>query len=118
MNPFFLILIGLVGGIIGGVFGVGGGIIVVPALVFFFGFTQHMAQGTMLATLLLPSFVFAVWTYYKAGNINIMAALLVSAGMMAGSILGARYAQHLSAPALKIMFGVLMIISGLKVIFW
>jgi uncharacterized membrane protein YfcA len=111
-----LIVIGIAGGMIGGVFGVGGGVIVVPALVIGFGFTQHLAQGTMLATLLLPSFVFAVWTYYKAGHINWPAALLVSVGMMLGSVLGARYAQSLPAPVLKKMFGCLLVLAGIKLI--
>ena len=112
------VVIGFAGGVIGGVFGVGGGIIIVPALVLGFGFTQHLAQGTMLATLLLPSFIFAAWKYYQAGNINIPAALLVSLGMMAGAVIGATYAQGMSAPLLKKMFGVLMILGGLKLMIW
>ncbi len=118
MNIVLLLIVGVAGGVIGGVFGVGGGIIVVPALVLGFGFAQHLAQGTMLATLLLPSFAFAVWTYHKAGNINWQAALLVSVGMMIGSILGAKYAQQIPAPVLKKMFGILMVVGGLKLIFW
>lgn len=118
MNMFLLMIVGIAGGIIGGVFGVGGGIIVVPALVFGFGFAQHQAQGTMLATFLLPSFVFAVWTYHQAGHINWQAALLVSVGIMIGSMLGAKYAQQIPAPMLKRMFGILMVVLGLKLIFW
>jgi uncharacterized membrane protein YfcA len=72
----------------------------------------------MLATLLLPSFIFAAWKYYQAGNINIPAALLVSAGMMAGSVIGASYAQGMPAPLLKKIFGVLMVLAGAKLIFW
>ena len=112
------ILIGIIGGLIGGTFGVGGGIIIVPALVLGFGLTQQMAQGTMLATLLLPSFIFAVWTYYKAGNVNIPIAIFVSLGMMAGAVLGAKYAQSVPPLLLKKLFGVLMIIIGLKLIIW
>ncbi len=118
MNPVLMLAVGVAGGLIGGVFGVGGGIIVVPVLVMFMGFSQHLAQGTMLATLLLPSFVFAVWTYYKAGHIHWPAAILVSLGMMIGSVLGARYAQTVPAPILKKMFGLLMIVSGIKLVFW
>jgi uncharacterized membrane protein YfcA len=118
MSPVLYILVGMAGGLIGGVFGVGGGIIIVPALILGFGFTQHMAQGTMLATLLLPSFIFAVWKYYQAGNINIPAALLVSLGMMIGSVVGAGYAQNMSAPLLKKLFGGLMVLIGMKLIFW
>jgi uncharacterized protein len=116
--PFLgYILVGIAGGMIGGVFGVGGGIIIVPAMILGFGFTQHMAQGTMLATLLLPSFIFAVWKYYQAGNINIPAALLVSLGMMLGSVVGAHFAHSMSAPLLRKLFGVLMVIVGLKLFF-
>ncbi len=118
MPPVLYILVGFAGGVIGGVFGVGGGIIIVPALILGFGFTQHMAQGTMLATLLLPSFIFAVWKYYQAGHINIPAAILVSLGMMVGSILGASYAQTMSGPLLKKLFGILMVVVGMKLIFW
>jgi len=118
MHYLFFILIGILGGIIGGTFGVGGGIIVVPALVLGFGFAQHLAQGTMLATLLLPSFAIAVWTYHKVGNINWLAAVLISVGMALGSVVGASYAQSLPAPILKRMFGVLMVLGGLKLILW
>jgi uncharacterized membrane protein YfcA len=118
MPLILYVLIGMVGGVIGGVFGVGGGIIIVPALILGFGFTQHMAQGTMLATLLLPSFVFAVWKYHQAGQINIPAAILVSLGMMAGSIVGASYAQTMSGPLLKKLFGVLMVLVGMKLMLW
>ncbi|MBF0619309.1 MAG: sulfite exporter TauE/SafE family protein [Candidatus Omnitrophica bacterium] len=117
MHYILLLMLGVAGGIIGGVFGVGGGIIIVPVLILGFGLTQHMAQGTMLATLLLPSFVFAVWTYHKAGNINWPIALLVSLGMMFGAILGAMYAQALPAPTLRGAFGALLVVIGLKLIF-
>jgi uncharacterized membrane protein YfcA len=118
MHPVLFVLMGIAGGLIGGVFGVGGGIIIVPALILGFGFTQHMAQGTMLATLLLPSFIFAVWKYYQAGQINIPAAILVSLGMMIGSVIGAGYAQTMSGPLLKKLFGILMVLVGMKLIFW
>ncbi|MBF0485981.1 MAG: sulfite exporter TauE/SafE family protein [Candidatus Omnitrophica bacterium] len=117
MYYFLLVVLGIAGGIIGGAFGVGGGIIIVPALILGFGFSQHLAQGTMLATLLLPSFAFAVWMYFKAGHINWHVALLVSLGMMIGSVLGAHFAQSLPAPTLKKMFGVLVLLAGLKLIF-
>lgn len=118
MNIMALLMIGLFGGVIGGLFGVGGGVIVVPALVFFLGFSQHMAQGTMLFTFFVPSFALAVWTYYKAGNVDIPSALLVALGMFIGAFLGARFAQQLPVDLLKKLFGVLVVIVGLKLIFW
>ncbi|MBF0123419.1 MAG: sulfite exporter TauE/SafE family protein [Candidatus Omnitrophica bacterium] len=117
MQFILFVLLGLLGGFIGGLFGVGGGIIVVPILVLIFGFTQHMAQGTMILTFILPSFILAAWTYYKAGHINIPVALMVAAGMILGTFLGAKYAHALPTPILKRMFGVLMLVLSLKLIF-
>ncbi len=111
-----LILLGLAGGFVGGMFGIGGGVLVVPALVLFFGFSQHMAQGTMIMTFILPSFLLAAWTYYKAGNVNLPVALLIALGMLAGTFLGATYAHTLSTPVLKKCFGALVIVVGLRMI--
>jgi uncharacterized membrane protein YfcA len=112
------ILIGIVGGLIGGVFGVGGGILIVPALVLGLGFSQHLAQGTMMVIFLLPTSILGFWAYYKAGHTNIPAALLIAAGMVAGTALGSVYAQAIPGTTLKKMFGVLMIVGGLKLILW
>lgn len=117
--PFvFYVLIGVIAGLVSGLFGVGGGIIVVPLLVMLFGFSQHMAQGTMIATFVLPTFLLAAWKYYQAGNMNIPAAVLVSLGMVLGSMISASYVQTMPAPLLKVLFGVLMVVMGVKLIFW
>jgi uncharacterized membrane protein YfcA len=118
MQYLLYILIGILGGLIGGVFGVGGGIIIVPALALLCGFSQHLAQGTMMVIFLLPTSILGFWVYYKAGHINIPAALVVALGMVLGTLWGSMYAQTLSGPILKKMFGLLMILSGLKLIFW
>jgi uncharacterized membrane protein YfcA len=118
MQYALYLLIGAIGGIVGGVFGVGGGIIIIPALVLGLGFSQHLAQGTMMAIFLLPTSILGFWVYYKAGHINIPAAILVAIGMVAGTALGSVYAQTVPGPILKKMFGALMIVGGLKLIFW
>lgn len=102
----------------GGTFGVGGGVIVVPLLVMAFGFSQLVAQGTMIATFVLPSFLLAAWMYYKEGSINVPAACLIATGMLLGTFLGAKFAHTLPAPALKKAFGVLVVLIGLKLILW
>ena len=118
MHYIFYILIGIAGGIIGGVFGVGGGIIIIPALVLLCGFSQHLAQGTMMVIFLLPTSILGFWAYYKAGHINVPAALMVAVGMVLGTMWGSIYAQTVPGPILKKMFGALMIIGGIKLIFW
>jgi uncharacterized membrane protein YfcA len=117
MNIFLLLMIGVVGGLIGGIFGVGGGIIIIPLLVFLLGFSQHLAQGTMVFIFLLPTSIFGFWAYYKAGHIDIPAAILVAVGMVAGTWIGAIHAQTLPAPVLKRLFGILMLMGSLKLIF-
>ena len=84
------ILLGLVAGVLSGLIGIGGGIIIVPALVLLFGMTQHNAQGTTLALLIPPIGILAAWTYYKAGYVDIRVAALVAFGFFAGKI-GKRY---------------------------
>ncbi|MBF0330399.1 MAG: sulfite exporter TauE/SafE family protein [Candidatus Omnitrophica bacterium] len=118
MSWVLYVLVGVIGGVISGLFGVGGGLVIVPILVLCFGFTQHMAQGTMLLAFLLPSFIFATWKYYQAGNVNVPVGLYVALGMLAGSWLGAVGAHTLSDSLLKKLFGALMVVSGLRLMFW
>ena len=117
MQYLLFIIIGILGGIIGGVFGVGGGIIIIPLLILLLGFSQHLAQGTMMFIFLLPTSSLGFWAYYKAGHIDIPAAILVAIGMVLGTWIGAVYAQTVPAPALKKMFGVLILLMSLKLIF-
>ncbi len=83
-------------GIISGMIGIGGGAFLIPALIFFYGMSQKTAQGTSMATLLLPIGVFAFWTYYKAGHVDLRLALLIAVGFAAGGWFGGVWAQHLS----------------------
>jgi hypothetical protein len=111
-----LSLIGILAGIVAGGMGVGGGIIIVPALVFFFGLTQHEAQGTSLAVLLPPISLLAVLKYHKEGYINYKFALVLAIAFFLGSYLGGLFAIHLPARTLKKLFGILMLIAGIKLI--
>lgn len=112
-----LVLIGLSAGFIGGALGVGGGIIIVPALVFIFGMTQHHAQGTSLAVLLFPVGILAVINYYRKGFVNFKYALILIVAFVLGSYFGSLFSISLPESTLKKLFGVLMLIAGLKMIF-
>jgi uncharacterized protein len=117
MSALLYILIGLAGGILSGAFGVGGGVIMVPALVFLCGLTQHQAQGTTLAVLLPPVFILAVWRYYIAGHINIPMAAYIALGFVFGTLLGADFVQKVSDIKLQTAFGILLILVGIKMVF-
>jgi uncharacterized membrane protein YfcA len=112
-----LALIGLSAGIVSGMLGVGGAIIIVPALVFFFGMTQHQAQGTSLAVLLFPVGFLAFWNYFKQGYVNFKLALIVMFAFFIGGYLGSVIAVHVSERLLRTGFGILIIILGFRMIF-
>jgi len=109
--PGFL-AIGAVTGAVSGMFGIGGGIFVIPAMVYFFGFQQKLATGTSLGMLLPPIGIAAFWQYYKADLVNVPAVLLLVVGFVAGSYLSAGYAIDLPEILLKRAFGGLMIVVG------
>ncbi len=111
-----LLCIGLVAGILSGVVGVGGGIIIVPALVYFLCMSQHEAQGTSLAVLLLPVGAFAVYNYYKAGYVNVQATLIIATTFLLGGFIGAKLSIALSEETIKKVFGVLLLAIALKMI--
>ncbi len=111
------ILLGIAAGIVSGLIGIGGGVLIVPALVFLFGLSQHQAQGTTLAMLVPPIGILAAWTYYNAGFVDIKIAAFIAAGFVAGSVLGAKFATSISSEALEKIFGVAMVLIGLKMIF-
>jgi uncharacterized membrane protein YfcA len=116
-HNLLLVLLGLVAGAFSGLIGVGGGVIIVPALVFLFGLSQHLAQGTTLALLVPPIGLLAAWTYYKEGYVDIHIAVLICIGFLVGGLLGAKFANHLSNLALERIFGVAMLLISLKMIF-
>jgi uncharacterized membrane protein YfcA len=104
--------IGAFTGAVSGMFGIGGGIFVIPAMVYLFGFDQKMATGTSLGMLLPPIGIAAFWQYYKADMVNVPAVLLLVAGFLAGSYLAAGYTIGLPALLVKRAFGALMIVMG------
>ena len=109
--------IGIGAGILAGLVGVGGGIIIVPALVYFFGMDQHTAQGTSLAVLLPPTGLFAFIQYYRAGHVDIKIAVLIVVGLLIGGWVGGGWAQQLSGPALRKGFAVMMALAAVKMFF-
>jgi uncharacterized membrane protein YfcA len=116
MNILAFVFTGLLVGVFSGLVGVGGGIILVPILVMFFGFSQHTAQGTSTAMLLPPIGVLAAWTYYQKGMVDVRAAALLCAGFVLGGWLGAKFAVDLPKEVLRRGFGVLLLGISLKMI--
>jgi len=116
-STVFLLLIGMVAGIASGLFGIGGGILIVPGLVFLLGFSQHAATGTSLAILLPPVGIAAVLEYYRHGNVDLKAAFIVAAALLIGAWFGALLANHLKEGYLRLAFGVFVVGIGLYVVF-
>jgi len=112
-----IILIGLFAGFVGGSLGLGGGIIIVPALVFLMGFSQHFAQGTSLVVLLFPVGIFAVYNYYKVGMIDWKVAWILMIAVVVGSYFGSLISIHLPDSLLKKAFGVFIFLISIKMIF-
>jgi hypothetical protein len=111
------VFIGLFGGVAAGLFGIGGGIIMVPALAYWAGFSQHMATGTTLAVLLPPIGLAAAFEYYRHGNVDIRAAIILAAAMFLGSWLGAFFANRLDESYLHLFFGLFVCGLGLYLTF-
>ena len=113
-----LILIGIAGGFLSGMFGVGGGVIIVPALVFFIGMSQHQAQGTSLGLMLFPIGILAAYNYYKTGQMDIKAGLIVAATFVIGGYFGSKISLSLDQALIKKLFGIMMLIVSIKLIFF
>jgi len=116
MNNLLLLSIGLVAGVISGLLGIGGGIIIVPALVFLLSFSQHAAQGTTLAMLVPPIGLLAAWMYYSKGFVDVKVAGLMCAGFFIGGLLGAKFAIAISDMTLTRIFGVALLCVSVKMI--
>ena len=116
-NFLILILIGLAAGLLGGLLGLGGGIILIPAMVYLLGFSQHQAIGTSLAVMLPPIGMFAAYNYYKAGQVNLKYALIIAVAFMAGSYLSSKFALTIPENTLKKIFSVLLLIVAIKMFF-
>jgi len=116
-NISIAIAIGFAAGILSGLFGVGGGMIIIPALVYILRFNQHLAQGTSLVALLLPVGLLAVIRYYKSGNTDIKTGLLIGLGLFFGAFVGSIFANSLSDDYMRRAFAVFVIIVGVKMFF-
>ncbi len=112
-----MVLVGLVSGVLGGMLGIGGGIIIIPALIYIFGMSQQMSQGTTLALMLPPIGVLAAYVYWKNGFVNWQAAGLICLGFVIGGYFGAKIAMTMPTGLLKKLFGVFLLILSLQMIF-
>ena len=113
---FMLVSIGLFAGMLSGFVGVGGGIIIVPALVFFLGLTQHQAQGTSLFVLMLPVVSFAVINYWKSGNVKWEYGLVIAMTFIIGAFLGSKLSLKISPGIVQLIFGILMAYISFRMI--
>jgi|TARA_B110000263_G_C15227702_1_gene473016 uncharacterized membrane protein YfcA len=112
-----LIVIGLLAGILSGTVGIGGGLLMIPMLIFFLGLSQHAAQGTSLAVMLPPIGILAVMNYYKAGFVEWKFALIIAITFIIGGYFGAKFAVSVSPIVLKKIFGVVLLLAAIKMIF-
>ena len=113
---FMLVSIGLFAGLLSGFVGVGGGIIIVPALVFLLGLTQHQAQGTSLFVLMLPVVSFAVLNYWKSGNVKWEYGLVIAMTFIIGAFLGSKLSLKISPGLVQLIFGILMAYISFRMI--
>ena len=113
-----IIIVGVAAGMLGGLVGVGGGIIIVPALVYFLGMDQKSAQGTSLGLIMLPVGIFGVLQYYKQGHVDFRIVGILAAGFLAGSYFGSKIALSLPQETVKKIFAILMILIAIKILFF
>lgn len=116
MSYLIYTIIGIAAGILSGLFGIGGGILIIPALMFFGEFPQLKAQGTSLVAMLPPVGIFAFMEYYQKGNVNLMAGLIICGAMLIGAKFGAQWANHLPVAMMKRAFGVFIMLVGIKMV--
>ena len=114
---FILLVLGLIAGMLSGMVGIGGGIVIVPALVYFLGFTQHQAQGTVLFMFLLPIGILGVFNYYQAGHVDFKTAFIIASTFVIGSYFGSKISIAIDQTTLKRVFGVIIFLLSLKMIF-
>jgi uncharacterized protein len=112
-----LIVVGLITGAASGFLGIGGGLILIPALVYFMGFGQHEAIGTSLAVMLPPIGLFAAYNYYKAGQVNLQYALILAVAFMVGSYFTSKLALKVPEDTLRKVFSIFLIVIAVKMFF-
>ena len=111
-----LVILGLAAGVLSGLLGIGGAIIVIPALVFIFGFSQHRAEGTTLAMMVPPIGILALMPYWKRGHVDVRAAALICAGFLIGGLIGGQISTAMSGATLQKVFAVLLIGIAVKLL--
>lgn len=112
-----LSVIGLSAGALGGILGIGGGLIIIPGLVFATGMDQHTAIGTSLAVMLPPIGLAATYNYYKAGSVNLTYAVVIAAAFMVGSFFSSRLALMLPEILIRRVFSVFLVIVAVRMFF-
>ena len=117
-NVILYILLGLAAGVLSGLVGIGGGILIIPALVYFFDFTQHQAQGTTLALMVPPIGLLAAWTYYAQGHVDLKVAGLICLGFFVGGFFGGKLAVTIPNALLQKIFGGFLLLISLRMLFW
>ena len=118
MDIALYLAIGLVAGVLSGLLGIGGGVVLVPAMVFILGMNQHQAQGTTLAMLSVPICLAAAWTYYKAGYVDIKVAAFICIAFFFGGFVGAKLATAMPTSVLKKIFGSALMLIAMRMIFF
>ena len=111
-----LIAIGIITGVMAGMLGIGGAIIMIPALVYLVGISQVTAQGTSLAVMLPPVGIIAAYNYYKAGQVNVKYAIILAVFFLIGSYFGSKLALNLPQPVLKKIFGILLLLVAARML--
>ena len=113
MMPVFL-AIGLAAGVLSGLFGIGGGILIIPSLIFFANFHAKLAVGTSLGAMLLPVGLLGAYAYYQQGHLNVKASMLIGLGLFLGAYLGARFAESLSGATQQRMFAIFIVLMAIR----
>lgn len=116
MQQLSYIALGLLAGVLSGFLGLGGGVILIPAMVYIFGLTQHQAQGTTLALMVPPIGLLAAMRYYQNGNVKVGMAIFICMGFFIGGLIGAHFVQGISEVVLRKAFGVSLLILAVRMI--
>ena len=111
-------VIGFSAGVLSGLIGIGGGIIMIPAMIFFLKFNQHLSQGTTLAAMIPPIGILAAYEYYKSGFVNIPVAVFIAIGFIIGGLIGAKFAVYINENLLRKVFGLVLLLISIKMIFF
>jgi len=118
MNAVILVVVGMACGTMAGLIGIAGGIFLIPAMIYLLGFSPKMATGTMLAVMLPPIGLGAAYVYWRSGNVNIKAAMLIALGFFVGGIIGANSSSHFSSATLTKALGAITAIVSVKMLFF